>query len=251
MMKRDDPHDSMLLLKGTISKLRCYTREHDFMSTPDQHTQIGITAIIATAMGMGAHAAGMVGSVGNKAEKAHWLEFELDGKKIQGWVWTMPLGTGDKVEVVAEHTGGHCYTGYAIRRVDDGLVAAYPHVIAGRKVLYRNSVRGWLWFSVIAILFYMFDSVLEMGLSILLEEDTWHFMALWIVVCFVTIGLIAFRISRMYMESVCMAEAIFRTFGWPDVEKIDLRKTSKENPGEYKILGFGERYFRYNIPIAT
>jgi len=114
-------------------------------------------------MGMGAHAAGIVGSAGNKAEKAHWLEFELDGKKIQGWVWTMPLGTGDKVEVVAEHTGGHCYTGYAIRRVDDGLVAAYPHVIAGRKVLYRNSVRGWLWISVIAILFYMFDSVIEMG----------------------------------------------------------------------------------------
>jgi hypothetical protein len=48
-----------------------------------------------------------------------------------------------------------------------------------------------------------------------------------------------------------MAEAIFRTFGWPEVEKIDLRKTSKENPGEYKILGFGERYFRYNIPVAT
>jgi hypothetical protein len=39
---------------------------------------------------------------------------------------------------------------------------------------------------------------------------------------FVAIGLIAFRISKMYMESVCIAEAIFRTFGWPDVEKIDL-----------------------------
>jgi hypothetical protein len=238
-MKSEDHCHLMLLPRGTISKLRCYTREHDFISTTDQHTKIGITAIIATVMGMGAQAAGMVGSAGNKAEKAHWLDFELDGKKRQGWVWAMPLGTGDKVEVVAEHTGDHCYTVYAIRRVDDGLVAAYPHVIAGRKVLYRNSVRGWLWFSVVAILLYIFDSVIEMGLSILIEQDTWHFMTLWIVVCFVTIGLIAFRISRMYMESVCMAESIFRTFGWPDVEKIDLRKTSKENPGGYRIPGFG------------
>ena len=82
-MKRDDHYDSLLLLKGKISKLRCYTREHDFISTTDQHKQIGITAIIATAMGMGAQAAGMVGSAGNKAEKAHWLEFELDGKKYK------------------------------------------------------------------------------------------------------------------------------------------------------------------------
>jgi hypothetical protein len=251
MMKRDDPHDSLLLLKGKISKLRCYTREHDFISTTDQHTQIGITAIIATAMGMGAQAAGMVGSAGNKAEKAHWLEFELNGKKIQGWVWVMPLGTGDNVEVVAEHTGGLCYTVYAIRRVDDGLVAAYPHVIAGRKVLYRNSVRCWLWFSVIATLLFMFFFVMEMGWGILFEKDMWDFIKELMVVFFVAIGLIAFRISRMYMESVFMAEAIFRIFGWPDVEKIDLRKTSKENPGEYKILGFGERYFRYNIPVAT
>ena len=244
-MKNEDQYSSMLLLRGTISKLRCYTREHDFISAKDQHKQIGITAIVATAMGMGSQAAGMVGSAGNRAEKAHWLEFELEGKKIQGWVWKMPLGTGDNVEVVAEHTGGNCYTAYAIRRIDDGLVAAYPHVIAGRKVLYRNSVRGWLWFSIIAFLLFMLFFVIEMGLGVLFEKDTWNFMKLWFVVCFVMVGLIAFRISRMYMDSVFMAEAIFRTFGWQDVEKIDLRKTSRENPGQYKIPGFGEHYFRY------
>ena len=88
-MKNEDHYDFILLPAGKISKLRCYTREYDFITTRDEHIQIGITAIVATAMGMGAQAAGMVGSAGNKAEKAHWLEFELDGKKIQGWVWKM------------------------------------------------------------------------------------------------------------------------------------------------------------------
>jgi len=250
-MKNEDRYNSMLLLRGTISKLRCYTREHDFISTTDQHTQIGITAIIATAMGMGAQAAGMVGSAGNKAEKAHWLEFELDGKKIQGWVWKMPLGTGDNVEVVAEHTGGDCYTAYGIKRVDDGLVAAYPHVVAGRKVLYRNSIRGWLWFSVIAFLLSMLIFVTDGGFGVLLEEDTLFVMPRLFAMWFLVVGAIAFRISRLYMESVCMAEAIFNTFGWPDVEKIDLRKTSKENPGDYKIPGFGEHYFRYKVQAAS
>jgi hypothetical protein len=250
-MKNEDRCNSMLLLRGTISKLRCYTREHDFISTTDQHTQIGITAIIATAMGMGAQAAGMVGSAGNKAEKAHWLEFELDGKKIQGWVWKMPLGTGDNVEVVAEHTGGDCYTAYGIKRVDDGLVAAYPHVVAGRKVLYRNSIRGWLWFSVIAFLLSMLIFVTDGGFGVLLEEDMLFVMPRLFAMWFLVVGAIAFRISRLYMESVCMAEAIFKTFGWPDVEKIDLRKTSKENPGDYKIPGFGEHYFRYKVRAAS
>ena len=250
-MKNEDRCNSMLLLRGTISKLRCYTREHDFISTTDQHTQIGITAIIATAMGMGAQAAGMVGSAGNKAEKAHWLEFELDGKKIQGWVWKMPLGTGDKVEVVAEHTGGDCYTAYGIKRVDDGLVAAYPHVVAGRKVLYRNSIRGWLWFSVIAFLLSMLIFVTDSGFGVLLEEDMLFVMPRVFAMWFLVVGAIAFRISRLYMKSVCMAEAIFKTFGWPDVEKIDLRKTSKENPGDYKIPGFGEHYFRYKVQVAS
>jgi len=250
-MKNEDRYNSMLLLRGTISKLRCYTREHDFLSTTDQHKQIGITAIVATAMGMGAQAAGMVGTTGNKAEKAHWLEFELDGKKIQGWVWKMPLGTGDNVEVVAEHTGGDCYTAYGIKRVDDGLVAAYPHVVAGRKVLYRNSVRGWLWFSVIAFLLSMLIFVTDSGFGVLLEEDMLFLMPRFFAMWFLVVGAIAFRISRLYMESVGMAEAIFRTFGWPDVEKIDLRKTSKENPGDYKIPGFGEHYFRYKFQVAS
>lgn len=250
-MKNEDHYDFILLPAGKISKLRCYTREHDFITTRDEHIQIGITAIVATAMGMGAQAAGMVGSAGNKAEKAHWLEFELDGKKIQGWVWKMPLGTGDNVEVVARHTGGNCYTAYAIKRVDDGLVAAYPHVIAGRKVLYRNSVRGWLWFSVICFLLPILFFMIEIGVSALFDENMWSFMKMWVVVCPMVIAVIAFRISRMYMESVYMAEDIFSTFGWPDVEKIDLRKTSKENPGDYKIPGFGEHYFRYKAKVAS
>jgi len=88
----------------------------------------------------------------NSAEKADWLEFELDCKKIQGWVWKMPLGTGDNVEVVAEHAGGNCYTAYAIWRIDDDLIAIYPHATAGRKAHYRKSAKAWIWCSVIGSL---------------------------------------------------------------------------------------------------
>jgi len=47
------------------------------------------------------------------------------------------------------------------------------------------------------------------------------------------------------MGFVRIAKAIFKTFGWPDVENIDLRKTSKENRRENKLSNFGNLYFRY------
>jgi hypothetical protein len=55
----------------------------------------------------------------------------------------------------------------------------------------------------------------------------------------------AFRVSRKLMGFVRIAEVIFRTFGWSDVENIDLRQTSRENRRENKLPNFGNLYFRY------
>jgi hypothetical protein len=53
---------------------------------------------------------------------------------------------------------------------------------------YRNSI--------IHVFFMM-----EMGVGILFKKEMWDFMKELMVVSFVAIGLIAFRIFRMYMES--------------------------------------------------
>jgi hypothetical protein len=58
-------------------------------------------------------------------------------------------------------------------------------------------------------------------------------------------ALMAFRVSRKLMGFVRIAELIFKTFGWPDVENIDLRQTSRENRRENKLPNFGIFYFRY------
>ena len=88
---------------------------------------------------------------------------------------------------------------------------------------YRNSI--------IHVFFMM-----EMGVGILFKKEMWDFMKELMVVSFVVIGLIAFRISRMYMESVCMAEAIFRTFGWPEVEKSICERLPRRTQGNIKFL---------------
>lgn len=105
-MRSNESKKPIVLLKGVISNLERSRRSHDFVLTEIQQKQMGATAVAASAMGMGAAAIGLVSMAGNADEEADWVEFELDGRRVTGWLWMMPMRSGDAVEVVAEDMGG-------------------------------------------------------------------------------------------------------------------------------------------------
>jgi hypothetical protein len=244
-MKKQKSTNSIVLIRGMISKLERARRNHDFILTAVQHQQIGATAIAASAMGMGAAGMGLISMAGNSDEEADWVEFELDAKQVQGWLWMMPMGNGDNIEVVAEHIGHNRYMAYAVKRECDGLLAVYPHATAGRKVHYRKSLKIWLWGSFFAYLIPLLFIVMQLGLRILLNTSMQLGLIIGFAFCMLVSGLIAFRVSRKLMVFVRIAETIFETFGWSDIENVDLRQTSKDNPDENKLASFGHLYFRY------
>jgi hypothetical protein len=213
--------------------------------TEAQHQQIGVTAIVASAMGMGATGMGLIGMAGNTDEEADWVEFELGGKQVKGWLWMLPMRNGDIVEVVADPTGTNHYVAYAVKRDGDDLLAVYPHATAGRKVHYRKSIKAWVWWSALGCLIPIVFIVMAEGLESLfnpgMQRGLLGGLAIWIIFS----AVIAFRACRKFMGFVRIAELIFETFGWPDVENIDLRQTSKENRRENKLPNFGSLYFRY------
>jgi uncharacterized membrane protein len=244
-MKKQEPNNSMVLLRGAISGLNRSRRSHDFVLTEVQHQQVGLTAIAASAMGMGATGIGLISMAGNADEEADWVEFELDGKQVKGWLWMMPMRNGDTVEVVAEPTGNNHYVAYAVKRDGDDLLAVYPHATAGRKVHYRKSIKTWMWCStlgcLIPILFIVMPVGIESLLNPIMQGGLLIALAFWAVIS----SVIGFRVARKFMGFVRIAELIFQTFGWPDVENIDLRQTSQENRRENKLSNFGNLYFRY------
>lgn len=244
-MNTDHLSKPLILLKGEISKLKCFRRENDFFLTARLHLRIGLTSTVATAMGMGSIGAGVIGMTGNSGEEADWVDFQLGEIKLHGWVWKMPLGTGDEVEVVGSRNFENNFTVYAIKRVDDDLLAIYPHATAGRRVHYRKTARAWIFCSVFSQLIFLLFFALDNSSRFLTRGFITHFLPVAFISCTLMIGLISYRVSRKFMVFVHIAEDIFKTFGWPDVENIDLRRTSRNNPGEYKILGFGHIYFRY------
>jgi hypothetical protein len=244
-MKKQESYNSAVLLRGAISGLNRSRRNHDFVLTEAQHLQVGATAIAASVMGMGANAISLIGMAGNSDEEADWVEFELDGKQVKGWLWMMPMRNGDNVEVVAEQTGKNRYVAYAVKRDGDNLLAVYPHATAGRKVHYRKSIKVWIWCSFLAYLIPIFFFVIQDGLGILLNSDM-QFALLMVCPFWVAVSaLMAFRVSLKFMGFVRIAEVIFKTFGWPDIENIDLRKTSRGHRRENKLPNFGNLYFRY------
>jgi len=244
-MKKQEPKNSIVLLRGAISGLNRTRRSHDFVLTEVQHQQVGVTAVAASVMGMGATSIGLIGMAGNADEEADWVEFELDGNHVKGWLWMMPMRNGDTVEVVAEPKGNNRYVAYAVKRDGDELLAVYPHATAGRKVHYRKSVKIWMWCCVLSYLIPLLFFVMQRGFGILLNADMQFCLLIvfpfWILIS----AIMAFRVSRKMMGFVRIAELIFKTFGWPDVENIDLRQTSRENRRENKLPNFGNLYFRY------
>lgn len=244
-MKKHKSDNSMVLLRGAISGLEQSRRCHDFVLNEVQHQQIGVTAIAASVMGMGATGIGLIGMAGNVDEEADWVEFELDGKQVKGWLWMMLMRNGDDVEVVAEPTGNNQYVAYAVKRNGDDLLAVYPHATAGRKAHYRKSVKAWIWSSIFAFLSLILFIVMPEGLGSLLNVDMQLGLLIGFAIWIAFSAVIAFRVSQKLIGFVHIAEIIFTTYGWSDVENIDLRKTSREHRREEKLPSFGNLYFRY------
>jgi hypothetical protein len=243
-MKKNEPLLQTVLLRGTITNLQRSRRTHDFVLTQVQHKAVGATAVGAAAMGMGAAGIGLVNLASNADEEADWVEFELDGKQMQGWLWLLPMRNGDDVEVVAEKVGENRYVVYSVKRDGDDIVAVYPHATAGRKQHYRSmaKIMFWAFLLINAIGVFALHRPGDFGENFLSFAA---FMGVAMLATLIVFAIIFYRVTQKTMAFVRLAEAIFRTYGWSDVENINLRKTSREHRGANTLSNYGRYYFRY------
>ncbi|WP_321807253.1 putative type VI secretion system effector [Burkholderia sp. BCC1993] len=231
------------VLRGTISKLKCRRRQQDFVLNEAQHAYIQATAAGAALAGMGAFAIGLIQSSADSEEEADWVEFELDGKLVEGWLWKMPMKEGDEVEIVAELRPRDRYFAYSVRRISDDVVAVYPHAARGRSALYR-----WL----MKIMLSLFVPIFGL-LCILLFRDADGVERTTLVIFLGVTGVAALMIfwilfHRAYMKMrhfAKLAEVIFSCYGWGDVRRINLVRSSKQMKPETRDLEYGIHYFRY------
>jgi len=164
--------------------------------------------------------------------------------QMQGWLWLLPMRNGDVVEVVAEKVGESRYVVYSVKRDGDDIVSVYPHATAGRKQHYRSMAKIMFWAFVLvnAIGVFAMHRPGDFGEKFLSFAA---FMGVAMAATLVVFAIIFYRVTQKMMGFVRLAEAIFRTYGWPDVENINLRKTSREHRGTNTLANYGRYYFRY------
>ncbi|KWC79298.1 hypothetical protein WL56_22405 [Burkholderia cepacia] len=237
--------DQMQLLRGRIGNLRKSRCSQDFFFTDADRAKMGTTAIAAGMVGLGGVAVGLSGMAMDTTEEADLIEFELDGKPVNAWVWWSVFSEGDEVEVVAERWG-ETWQAFGVRRLSDKIVALHPHCSRGRFAHYRASFKwGGVFFAAAMITAYFIIAcfaVFKGGVPI---ENLIITCALGTLVSALGYGFITYRVSRKMMGFVRLAEGIFEGFGWKDVKNIDLPAITKKGkkPGDPGALGV--LYFRY------
>ncbi|KVL48928.1 putative type VI secretion system effector [Burkholderia territorii] len=231
------------LLRGTISKLKCRRRQQDFVLSEAQHAYIQATAEGAAFAGMGASAIGLIQSSANSEEEADWVEFELDGKQIEGWLWKMPMKDGDEVEIVAELRPRDRYFAYAVRRINDDVIAVYPHATRGRSALYR-----WLMKIMVSLfipIFGLFCILLFRDAGGVERAAVGTFLGITGAAALMIFWILFYRAYRRMKRFAKLAEVIFSCYGWGDVRRINLVRSSKRMRAEHRDVDYGINYFRY------
>jgi hypothetical protein len=212
------------------------------MHAESEKVATGIGTVALGLSGMTALAAGMATAAGNSVEEVDKVSFEIEDVQVEGLLWRFPFRENDEIEVVAEKSklGVTCF---AVRRLEDELVAVYPHCTSGRDAYVKKSLKicGTLlaiWFAVMAYLFFMKAPELTVPQKLYFLCATSVFPALFLLF----FALSAYRKDKSFMA---ISERIFETFGWADPANIDLKKTSKGKKRKGDGSGYGLWIFRY------
>ncbi|WP_277398537.1 putative type VI secretion system effector [Burkholderia sp. Ac-20353] len=230
-----------VLLRGRVQNLRRTKTTRDFMRTEADKVATGVGAVAIGLAGMTGLATAVAISAGNSNEEVDKVSFDIGDVHVDGWLWRCPFRENDEVEVVAEQsaTGATCF---AVRRVDDGLIAVYPHCTIGKRAYIGKSTRICLtiltlWAAAMAYAFFV--KMPEQSLS-------YQLVFTGISVLFAALLLAFFAMSgyRKDRSFIAISERMFETFGWPDPATIDLKRTSKGKKREGDGPGYGLWIFR-------
>ncbi len=235
------------VLRGRISHYQAERHFADFVFTDQDRKGMGVLAVAAGLAGLSGQAVGMASAAGSTKEEADYLQFEIDGKPVKGWVWRSPFQEGDRVEVAAEWQADH-YELYAITRPADNTIALYPHCSRGSKSHWRNA--WWWWLRGTTIFVALGLLLLELlvptnGSTILFDPEAASIVVPIYMLCYPFFALMTWSLGRKWMPFVRLSERVFTALGWDNPAEVDLVKRSKAQRRGGESFDYGVFYFRY------
>jgi hypothetical protein len=227
-------------LTGRIANYRCVRASASFVYSVGDQDKMGVVAIAAALAGMSGQAASIAGYASDIDEPADYIEFDLDGEPIKGWVWRSPFKDGDVVDVAAEWQGDY-FEAYGIARPADRTIALYPHCSRSKGRHIKNAIKWWAICSV-AFFAIMLALAAYIGGTEFVVHPSLRWTSGGIALAFIPMFI---SLSRQFMPFVRLSEKVFVVLGLPNAKNMDLVQSSKEQRTAEDPAEFGTFYFRY------
>jgi len=233
--------NGLIKISGEVKNYVSKRDEASFVLTKKDKTGMGMVSVALAAAGMGGQAIATASNAASLQEEADYVEFDLGGKKVKGWLWRSPFKGGDVVDAAVVWQGEY-FELVALANPGDRTIALYPHCVRGRRAFYALVFRWWLIFAgvypaVFTCLAFSFGRLSR------------HFFQLPFWLCWgglvVGITFVIFMLMLQWTPFGKAAQRVFSVLGLRDPSGVDLKKTTKaqRKPGDPPEMG--AFFFRY------
>jgi hypothetical protein len=240
-LKTPGQANGLVKISGEIKNYVSKRDEASFVLTRKDKTGMGMVSLALAAAGMGGQAIATASNAASLQEEADYVEFDLDGNNVKGWLWRSPFKEGDVVDAVVVWQGEY-FELVALANPADRTIALYPHCVRGRRAFYTLVFRWWFIFAVI------FPTVVAFLLLSFgpFSRHLFH-LAFWILWggLVASASFVIFMLMLQWTPFGKAAQRVFSVLGLKDPSGVDLKKTTKEQRKQGDPPEMGAFFFRY------
>jgi hypothetical protein len=231
----------LIKISGTIRHYTCERGEASFVLTRKDKARMGMVSVALAVAGVGGQAIATASNAASLQEEADHVEFDLDGKKVRGWLWRSPFKEGDVVDAAVVWQGEY-FELVALANPADRTIALYPHCVRGRRAFYGIVFRWWFILAGIFPPAFTFSFFWAMGFTDILFEYPFWFA--WIGF---SVGwtFVVFMLMLQWTPFGKAAQRVFSVLGLNDPSGVDLKRTTKVQRNPRDPPEMGAFFFRY------
>jgi hypothetical protein len=226
-------------VSGKISNLRYSLGERQSKAAEFERKATLLSPILLALSGNGGLAVGnMAVNYGMSIAKgkAYWVEFDVDGRTLKGWLGGVCFKEGDAVDVAVEGNG----TLLAVSRAKERAIAILPPCGSNPKMIYKYMRYTFIGIFLFLLLFLGLGFFFVAAREELVEMLSIAFPCAFAVALFVAVG----ANCRELLHAV-RTQKILSALELPEADSLDLPTRSYELLGKGKIQGSVGTVYRY------
>ncbi|USX08910.1 hypothetical protein NHH62_19600 [Paraburkholderia fungorum] len=226
-------------VSGKVSSLRYSLEERQSKAGESERNATLLSPILLALSGNGGLAVGnMAVNYGMSIAKgkAYWVEFEVDGRTLKGWLGGVYFKDGDVVDVVVE--GNESLL--AVNSFDERVIAILPPCGSSPRMIYK-----YMRYTFIGILLFL---LLFLGVGFFFAAAREDLAALISIAlpCAISVALfVAIGANWRELLHALRTRKILTALELPEADSLNLPTRSYELLGKGKIQGSVGTVYRY------